>query len=177
MGFQQQLTLEAKFMERAIEVALEGISAGEHPVGAVLTFDGEEVAAAGNRTHRDIDPTAHAEMVAIRMGAQALGRKNLSETTLYTTHEPCPMCASAAIFARVGCVVFGTTVEDAEAFVEAHRHEGVRWRSISVPMPRIVQVSDQRGMVVASGFLRERCQELFDVLLPPSQSKLQRHRF
>ncbi|HEU4630138.1 MAG TPA: tRNA adenosine(34) deaminase TadA [Gemmatimonadaceae bacterium] len=80
---------------------------GEVPVGAVIVHDGEIVAGAGNRTAGDADPTAHAELLAIRAAAAALGDWRLAGCTLYVTLEPCAMCAGAIVLARLDRVVFG----------------------------------------------------------------------
>ena len=80
---------------------------GEVPVGAVLARRGEALAAAGNERERRRDPTAHAELLAIRAGAELLGGWRLPDTALYVTLEPCPMCAGAIVLARIPTVVFG----------------------------------------------------------------------
>jgi tRNA(Arg) A34 adenosine deaminase TadA len=91
------------FMDRALAEAQAAAEAGEVPVGAVLVdgTTGEIVAAAHNRVERDHDPTAHAEMLAIRAAAAKLGAKRLGGLDLYVTLEPCPMCAQAIAFARL----------------------------------------------------------------------------
>jgi tRNA(adenine34) deaminase len=80
--------------------------AGEVPIGAVVLRDGEIVARGQNRVLRDVDPTAHAEIVALRAAAQALGNYRLNGCTLYVTLEPCAMCAGAMIHARLDRLVF-----------------------------------------------------------------------
>ncbi len=96
-------------MRAALEEARAAFDDGEVPVGAVVTAaDGRELARAHNRREAAGDPTAHAEMLAIRAAAAALGGWRLDGCTLYVTLEPCPMCAAAAVLARVGCVVWGT---------------------------------------------------------------------
>jgi tRNA(adenine34) deaminase len=95
------------FMELALEQARAAASAGEVPVGAILVADGRVIASAGNRTIRDCDPTAHAEMVVLREAARALGNYRLAGTALYVTVEPCSMCAGAIIQARVPRLVYG----------------------------------------------------------------------
>ena len=80
---------------------------GDVPVGAVVVLDGRVTASASNRTVRDQDPTAHAEVLALRAAAAALGRWRLDGCTLYVTLEPCAMCAGALVLARVDRVVFG----------------------------------------------------------------------
>jgi len=97
------------FMDLALAEARRAGEAGEVPVGAVIVRDGEIIAHAGNRTVRDQDPTAHAESIAIRDAAAALGSWRLAggKSTLYVTLEPCAMCAGAIVLARLDRVVFG----------------------------------------------------------------------
>jgi tRNA(adenine34) deaminase len=95
------------FMQLALEEARAAALAGEVPVGAVLVFDGNVVARSGNRTIRDIDPTAHAEMIVMRQAARQMGNYRLAGVTLYVTIEPCAMCAGAMIQARVERLVYG----------------------------------------------------------------------
>ncbi|HNX49360.1 MAG TPA: nucleoside deaminase [Thermoanaerobaculaceae bacterium] len=94
-------------MTLALAEATTAGGAGDVPVGAVLLdASGRELARAGNRRERDGDPTAHAELLALRAAAQALGNWRLEGCTLYVTLEPCAMCAAACVQARLGCVVF-----------------------------------------------------------------------
>jgi len=95
------------FMQQALEEARAAALAGEVPVGAVLVRDAKIIARSGNRTIRDTDPTAHAEMVVLREGARILGNYRLAATTLYVTIEPCSMCAGAMIQARIPRLVYG----------------------------------------------------------------------
>ena len=93
-------------MRRALELAAEAAAAGEVPVGAVVTRDGDIVAEARNAMRGSLDPTAHAEMVAIRAAAVAIGQPRLDSCTLWVTLEPCAMCAAALALARVDAVRF-----------------------------------------------------------------------
>lgn len=95
------------FMARALELAEGAARTGEVPVGAVLVRNGEIIAEGANAPIATHDPTAHAEIVALRAGGAALGSYRLGGTTLYVTLEPCVMCASAMVHARVDRVVFG----------------------------------------------------------------------
>jgi tRNA(Arg) A34 adenosine deaminase TadA len=90
----------------AFDAAREAFAAQEVPVGAAITRDGEIIAVAGNRTLRDRDPTAHAEMLAIRAACAALGSERLAGCDLYVTLEPCAMCAAAISFARIRRLYF-----------------------------------------------------------------------
>lgn len=95
------------YLRRALTLAREAAAVGEVPVGAVVVRGGEIVGIGSNRTIRDDDATAHAEMLAIRSASHALGTPRLEGCTLYVTLEPCAMCAGAIVLARVDRVVFG----------------------------------------------------------------------
>lgn len=95
------------WMERALELARLASERDEVPVGAVIVRNGEVIGEGHNRTVSDADPTTHAEIVAIRQAAAALGDWRLLDTTLYVTLEPCAMCCGAIVLARIPRVVFG----------------------------------------------------------------------
>lgn len=99
--------LDTEAMGLAVEEAKEARARGEVPVGAVVVADGKVLARAGNQREATGDPTAHAEMVAIREAAARSGGWRLTGATVYVTLEPCPMCAGALVASRVGRVVFG----------------------------------------------------------------------
>jgi tRNA(adenine34) deaminase len=97
-----------RWMSRAIALAESAGAAGEVPVGAIIVgSDGEAIAQAENRRERDRDPTAHAEILALRAAGQARQTWHLNDCTLYVTLEPCPMCAGGIILARLGQLVYG----------------------------------------------------------------------
>jgi tRNA(adenine34) deaminase len=95
------------YMQFALDEARAAAERGEVPVGCVIVRDGAVIARAGNRTLADKDPTAHAELLAIRQAAAALGSERLTDCDLYVTLEPCTMCAPAMSFARVRRLYFG----------------------------------------------------------------------
>jgi tRNA(adenine34) deaminase len=95
------------FMDIALDEARAAAARGEVPVGAVVVKDGAVVARAGNRTLMERDPTAHAEMLALRQAAAALGSERLTDCDLYVSLEPCPMCAAAISFARIRRLYYG----------------------------------------------------------------------
>ena len=99
---------DERFMREAIEEARRAAILGEVPVGAVIVHRGTVIARAYNRREIDGDPAAHAELLAIRRAARALGDWRLEGTTMYVTLEPCAMCAGALVLARVERLVFGT---------------------------------------------------------------------
>lgn len=102
-----QMEIDIAFMQLAIEEARVAGAGGEVPIGALLVEDGKILARSGNRTIRDCDPTAHAEMIVIRQAAGILKNYRMPGTTLYVTLEPCSMCAGAIIQARIPRLVYG----------------------------------------------------------------------
>jgi len=98
---------DAGFMQTALEQAVEAAAVGEIPVGAVVVIGGEIIATGQNRSIRDSDPSAHAEIVALRAAGSTASNYRLTDATLYVTLEPCAMCIGAIVQARVSRVVFG----------------------------------------------------------------------
>ena len=105
-----------EFMQLALAEARASAEAGEVPIGAVMVRDGALLARSGNRTIRDNDPTAHAEIIVVRETARILGNYRLAGTTLYVTLEPCAMCAGAIVQARVPRLVYGADDPKGGAF-------------------------------------------------------------
>ena len=99
---------DERFMRLALQEAALALEHDDVPVGAVLVHEGEVIAAGHNERELRQDPSAHAEMIALRAGAQALGTWRLLDTVLYVTLEPCAMCAGAIVLGRVARVVYGT---------------------------------------------------------------------
>jgi tRNA(Arg) A34 adenosine deaminase TadA len=109
------------YMEIALEEAKAAADRGEVPVGAVLVHGGRIIARAGNRTRELADPTAHAEMLAIREACRALAAERLAEADLFVTLEPCAMCAGAISFARIRRLYFGAADDKGGAVVNGPR--------------------------------------------------------
>jgi tRNA(adenine34) deaminase len=133
-------------MRAALEEARAAAEAGEVPIGAVAVVGGDIVARGQNRVLRDTDPTAHAEIVAVRGAAKAVGNYRLVDCELFVTLEPCAMCAGAMIHARLGRLVFGASDPKAGAagsVLEVLNH------------PRL-----NHQMTVTSGVLADECGEL-----------------
>jgi tRNA(adenine34) deaminase len=137
------VTPDELLMQAALVEARAAAEAGEVPIGAVAVIGGEIVARGQNRVLRDVDPTAHAEIVAMRAAARAIGNYRLVDCELYVTLEPCAMCAGAMIHARLGRLVYGAADPKAGA---AGSVLGV----LNHP-----QLNHQ--MTVAGGLLAEEC--------------------
>jgi tRNA(Arg) A34 adenosine deaminase TadA len=105
---------DKKFMQRAIELSVENIKNGGGPFGAIIVKDGKIISEGTNRVTAEHDPTAHAEISAIRQAAQKLNTFNLRGCIIYTSCEPCPMCLSAIYWARLDKVYYGNTKTDAK---------------------------------------------------------------
>ena len=106
---------DAKFMQMAIDLSIENIDNGGGPFGAVIVRNGEVIATGANRVVPNIDPTAHAEVMAIRSACAKLGTFQLGDCTIYSSCEPCPMCLSALYWAGVKRICYGNTKDDAKA--------------------------------------------------------------
>ena len=107
------MSVDSAWLARTIELATQNVADGGGPFGALIVKDGAILAEGQNRVTRDNDPTAHAEVVAIRAACASLGDFSLAGATLYTSCEPCPLCLSAALWARVDRVVFAADRDDA----------------------------------------------------------------
>ncbi len=120
-----------QFMRQALEQASRAAEVGEVPIGALVVADGQVIGIGFNQPILSCDPTAHAEIVAIRAAAQAAGNYRLTGSTLYVTVEPCLMCVGAMIHARVATLVFGALEPKSGAVVstfEAHQSPGLNHR-------------------------------------------------
>ncbi len=138
---------DEKWMWAAIRVAREAAKLNEVPIGAVLVgSDGRILAATSNRTIKNNDPTAHAEILALRLAALRIGNYRLAGTTMYSTIEPCTMCAGALVNARVARIVFGAHDERFGA-VETH------FRVCDSP-------ELNHRMEITSGVLADKCRGL-----------------
>ncbi len=120
---------------RRFEQAIEARQRGEVPVGAVVVLNDEVVGTGFNEPIGAADPTAHAEIVALRAAARRMGNYRLTGATMYVTIEPCQMCVGAMIHARIGRVVYGTTEPKAgalESVMRAHEHPALNHRMIAI---------------------------------------------
>jgi guanine deaminase len=162
--------LWGRVMERAIEEARRGIDAGDGgPFGAVIVRDGRLISRAHNQVLKTKDPTAHAEVLAIRKAAKRLGSHDLMGCVLFTTCEPCPMCLGAIAWARISSVVYGCTAADADRLgfgdrdIYAMMSRRKRARSASRPAPGAVSSASriERQIPALVNLGRRECLALF----------------
>ena len=138
-------------MEIAIREAQAGVKNGQSPFGCAIVKDGRLVAGVHNTVWRTCDSTAHAEVNAIRRACRRLRTIDLSGCVLYTTCEPCPMCYSAAHWARISKLVFGARILDAQA---------AGFNELAIPSRRMRRASGD-GIELVSDFMRAECRRLF----------------
>lgn len=135
-------------MRLALEEAKKALALGEVPVGAAVVCDGEVIALAHNEREALGDPTAHAEVLAIRRAAQRLGRRRLTGCTLYVTLEPCPMCAGAIVMAELDSVYYGA----------ADKTAGCAGSVYAIPE----DPAFGRRIACMGGLLESECREILD---------------
>jgi tRNA(Arg) A34 adenosine deaminase TadA len=140
-------------MRLAIEKAKEGIAAGQSPFGASLIEGDRVVAVAHNTVWRDHDPTAHAEVNAIRLASAALGSIDLRGCSMFCTCEPCPMCLAAIHWSKIPRVVFGATIADAAA---------AGFSELRIPARELAKLGGS-PLRVESGLFEEECRALFEL--------------
>jgi tRNA(adenine34) deaminase len=142
------------FMGAALAEAARARDAGEVPVGAVVALEGRVVGAGCNQPITSVDPTAHAEIVAIRAAARAVGNYRLSGAALYVTVEPCLMCVGAMVHARIALVVFGAPEPKAGALVSTQRAHEAPWLNHRLEILGGVREAECRALMQA--FFRDR---------------------
>ncbi|MBX7169502.1 MAG: tRNA adenosine(34) deaminase TadA [Pyrinomonadaceae bacterium] len=146
-------------MNKAIEAAIEAENSDEVPIGACLINEKNEILAiAGNRTRTDCDPTAHAEILVLREAAKKISNYRLTETTLYTTIEPCAMCAGALIQARVKRLVFGALDE--------------RFGAVESVFRLCDNSSLNHQMEITKGVLAENCRKIMQDFFKQKRRKI-----
>lgn len=141
---------DKKFMRRAIDLSIENVANGGGPFGAVIVRDGEIISTGTNNVVPHCDPTAHAEVTAIRKACQKVKDFNLAGCTIYTSCEPCPMCLSAIYWAGIERIYYGNTKEDAE---EINFSDKFIYEEIERP------ISERK--VPAQMMMRDEAQEAF----------------
>ncbi|MBD0371044.1 MAG: nucleoside deaminase [Pyrinomonadaceae bacterium] len=138
--------MDERWMLEALRAAREAETRGEVPIGAVVVANNSILAVAGNRTRTDCDPTAHAEIIALRAAARETGNYRLTNATVYSTIEPCAMCAGALVQARVARLVYGARDE--------------RFGAVESKFRLCDSSSLNHRMEITSGVLEAECREL-----------------
>lgn len=141
----------ADFMLHAVQMAQKGIAAGQTPFGAAVVRNGDIVAEGHNCVWLTGDPTAHAEIVAIRLAAAALKSIALAGCEMYTTCQPCPMCLSAIHWSKIGAVYYGASIADAQA---------AGFCELCFPAKELARLGGS-SLRVEEGLLRSECVDLF----------------
>jgi|ERR1051326_2110090 guanine deaminase len=140
-----------EIMQQAIELALQNYKTiGGHAVFAIIVKNDEVIAEAYATVNQEQDPTCHAEINAIKIAAKKLGSKKLIDCWLYTTYEPCPMCAAAAVWGRMAGIVYGASRED--------QNELNPWR-VAISAREVIDKSTPR-LELYENFMREECKVL-----------------
>jgi len=148
-----------RFMQRAIEEAKRGAKEGNYALGCVIVKDGEIIATGMNKTKTENDPTLHGEVDVIRNVCKKLKSHYLEGCILYSTQEPCSMCTSAAIWAKMEGIVFGAFERDAKK----NQGENFSWRQIDISCKDVIAKGDPKLNLI-EGFMREDCLKLFALL-------------
>ncbi|WP_216210200.1 nucleoside deaminase [Amycolatopsis aidingensis] len=148
-------------MARCVELAEEASRRGNYALGALVVLDGTVLAESGSSLiGDDNDPSAHPEMVVIRHSASIMQRRYLPGAYLVSTLEPCPMCTSAAIWAKMSGIVFGATQKDAIKWSSEHPDDTFTWRQIEVPS-RYIVAAGTPSLEIREEVRREECKALF----------------
>ena len=157
----QSLT-DQHWMSQALQLAKQAAAAGEVPVGAVVVLDGKEIGAGFNAPISGCDPTAHAEIRALRDAAARVGNYRLSGATLYVTLEPCTMCVGAIVHGRVSRLVYGATEPKAGAVKSARR---------TLDEPHLNWAVEATG-----GVLEQQCSEIISEFFSRRRAEIRRQR-
>lgn len=159
-----EYTPRREFMEIAINEAIRGNKKfGKYPMGAVVVKGNKIISRSYNGLPDDIDPTAHAEILAIKKAAKKLGTRFLGDCILYTTNEPCAMCAGATVWANMKGIVFGANVTDLENFWKGRRDENTSKRKFIFNPVKSVLKGCKPKPVIIKNFMRKECLKLFEL--------------
>lgn len=154
---------QKKFMQLAIDEAKRAGERGDYPIGAVVTrLVGRRevvIASAGNRVKTSGSSIKHVELETLKYVCSGYGRY-LPDFILYSTHEPCAMCAGACVWSRIGAVVFGVFQEDIAAYGSKRGNEFYKWRACLISCKFVLERGNHSAPVIG-GFLRDDCRKLF----------------
>ena len=145
-----------KFMKEAIKIAKEGFKKyEEYRIGAVIIKNDKIIAKSANKIFRDNDPSSHAEIAAMRLACKKLKSRDMSDCILYTTNEPCCMCTGAAVWAKLGGIVYGANVKDLE---RKFKKQGQIFEFF-ITCEEILKRQKPRTTFLIKNFLRKECVE------------------
>lgn len=148
-------------MSNCIILAKDNAKNDQYPIAAIITDrEGSVLTTSNSSLRKKVDPTNHPEIEAIRKAAEILKSRFLNGYYLFTTLEPCPMCASAAIWAKMQGIVYGAYQEDAIEFIRLTPNRRFSWRQISIKSREIVS-NGYPNLELYEGILREECKQLF----------------
>ncbi len=150
-----------KFMRMAIRQALKAQKNGDYSIGAVIVCGDKVIAKSPNITSRKKDPTQHAEIVAVRKALKKLGHFFLEDCVLYTTHEPCPMCATACVWVKIKAVVYGAKLDDMINFSKVNTNKIRKWRTVRIHASEVFTKGNPNVKFIG-GFLRDECKKLYN---------------
>lgn len=151
---------QEKFMKLAIKEAEKARKENDYAIGAVVVKDNKIISSSSSRTKRDEDPVAHAETLAIAKASKILKNRHLPGCILYTTNEPCPMCASVVVWARMKGVVYGARYQDMKRYRQKNGNTHYLWRTIDIPCKTIFEKSTEKVEIIKD-FMRAECVKLF----------------
>jgi len=152
-----------EFMRKCVELAIEAAKLGHYPIASlVVDGSGNVISLQKNVLLSTTDPTAHPEILAIRKATRKKNSRYIEDCVLYTTLEPCPMCTSAAIWAKMSGIVFGANQQDALEYSEKHPSTVYTFRQILVPSKLIVEHGTPK-LKLYENFMREECVALFEL--------------
>jgi len=147
-------------MRAAIDEAYKARKSGDHAIGAVIVKDDTIIARSPMKTRRNQDPTQHPELAVIQEAAKSLGQRHLLGCVMYTTHEPCPMCATAAVWARLAAVVSGARMSDMDDHRAKNTDSMYSWRTVAIPASEIFEKGSPKVEIIED-FMRDECKALF----------------
>lgn len=151
-----------KIMLRCIYLARKNVNTDQYPIAAIVTdSEGIIISETISNLRKEFDPTMHPEMAAIRSSSKKIQSRFLTDCYLFTTLEPCPMCTSAAIWARMKGIVFGAFQEDALNYAKTHPSAKLSWRQIEIKSRQIIEKSTC-DIELYEGILRDECIRLFN---------------
>lgn len=148
-------------MWNCIELAKDNLDGDQYPIGAIITdYEGNVIEKSSSSLRQQVDPTNHPEIDVIRKASILMQSRFLKGCYLFTTLEPCPMCTSATIWAKMQGIVYGAYQEDALDFIKDHVDHKLSWRQINVKAKDIIKYGNPT-LELYEGLLRDECRKLF----------------